>query len=153
MSAFDSDTEAKITYRGFEEPRERGRQNQLMNMARNEIGVTNILDDNERQDSQIIENRNYRNQLMQRDQANRDRAYDLDTDKHKFAVTQFMTEMSRKAADAKTQAEKEQYTRMYKAVEMYAVYGEPFPPEIARVIGAPTLGGQVKLLNSRDTPQ
>ena len=153
MSAFDPDTEAKITYRNIEEPRERGRQNQLINMASREIGVNNIVEDNQRASDQIVESRNYRNQLMERDQSNRDRAFDLDVDEHKFKVAQYIDEMKRKAAETKNKAERDLYERMYKAAEMHKDYGSPLPPEIARAIGAPALGGQVKPLNDRNTPQ
>jgi hypothetical protein len=160
MSAFDPDTEAKITYRNIEEPRERGRQNQLMNMAGREMGINNVMADNQRQGQQMTDTRNYHNQLLQRDdlrreqdQFNKDRAYDFNTQEYKFKVAQYIADMKRKIEDAKTNAEKQAYTRMYNAAKMHADYGSPLPPEIARSIGAPGLTGQVKPLTDRDTPQ
>jgi hypothetical protein len=153
MSAFDPDTEAKITYRNIEEPRERNRQNQLMTQVARELGVHNVLDDNRRQDEQLQENRQYRHQLMTRDQANRDRGFDQDDREYKFRVAQFLEEMKRKASESKTRAEQESYERLYNSAKMHADFGVELPPEIARAIGAPALGGMAKPLNDRNTPQ
>jgi hypothetical protein len=160
MSAFDPDTEAKLTYRNWEEPRENARQGRLLDRANREIGINNVMEDNQRQGQQMTDTRNYHNQLLQRDdlrreqdQFNKDRAYDFNTQEYKFKVAQYIADMKRKIEDAKTNAEKEGYTRMYNAAKMHIDYGVPLPPGIARSINAPNLAGQVKPLTDRDTPQ
>lgn len=148
VSAFDPDAEARLTYRAFVEPREQARQGLLLDRAGKELGLRNVIEDNEARREALDQQRD--NQAYARDL--REREYLQGEREFRFRVNKFIYDAEQAQRQARTAQEKAEWQQKIDQAQLFLETGTEIPGWLADAVNAPELRGATKDLRERETP-